>query len=686
MTSWRKLKQTWRPESEGKLQLVLQPTRMAPRKQRTKNRPRTSPSLDVQENQAITHGTEQDEPSTRLLLPGLSEREKRWREREYKAKRKEMTDEKIMALALHQSTQEANNMAHRMQQDEVADRVSIENNHPHKSSDLPTCDHKAKVTVPSLSQDVLKTCETVGFVVCSQLLPERLPSSASYVNPSFSESDTGEDFALGEDFSQCIKSPVFGDTARLNGSPNAKTNNPDGANSDWIFYSQESSSSPQRPSPCLTLSPVFPRSLSPPQNSSRNWTLSKEHSVQVQAVQSMSEDEQNIAGVASDSSETEMASDATPGWTDKDSDDTVRLPSPIFPGEKSLQKCQDEPNVSSCSLNEQECVPSEPVVHYYWGVPFCPRGLDPDAYTQVIVTQFDVYAKCLKEAQKSLLKKAPWGDPILPLSEKSSEVPQRSGLRRKKRKLGSQEMDGFPGEMENKMMEEQEDEEEEEEEQNGNPPKTGDQTDTDDSLICPETQFNEDVHTQIFTPKSPECPQTSKRTHESDVKKLWDEEHKMDVSTNGENQANHLEEEGAFEECGPPEQETATVCPICQGSFSIQEIEEHAAFCYNEAEPEDDGGLADEACSKVSSKPRKKRRRKAKEEGNASFSGKILEKCYVCQKAVARRDYGAHTELCIQRRTTKELGKGNLLEALEHLESMHAGKPIMTTHMFFYFI
>lgn len=22
-------------------------------------------------------------------------------------------------------------------------------------------------------------------------------------------------------------------------------------------------------------------------------------------------------------------------------------------------------------------------VHYYWGVPFCPRGLDPDKYTKV---------------------------------------------------------------------------------------------------------------------------------------------------------------------------------------------------------------------------------------------------------------------------------------------------------------
>lgn len=28
-------------------------------------------------------------------------------------------------------------------------------------------------------------------------------------------------------------------------------------------------------------------------------------------------------------------------------------------------------------------VSSGSTVHYYWGIPFCPRGLDPDVYTQV---------------------------------------------------------------------------------------------------------------------------------------------------------------------------------------------------------------------------------------------------------------------------------------------------------------
>ncbi|XP_029556212.1 BRCA1-A complex subunit RAP80 isoform X3 [Salmo trutta] len=54
------------------------------------------------------------------------------------------------------------------------------------------------------------------------------------------------------------------------------------------------------------------------------------------------------------------------------------------------------------------------VVRYYWGVPFCPRGQNPDAYTQVILSQLEVYEKSLKEAQRGLLRKAGWGEPVLP--------------------------------------------------------------------------------------------------------------------------------------------------------------------------------------------------------------------------------------------------------------------------------
>ncbi|XP_006884498.1 PREDICTED: BRCA1-A complex subunit RAP80 [Elephantulus edwardii] len=53
-------------------------------------------------------------------------------------------------------------------------------------------------------------------------------------------------------------------------------------------------------------------------------------------------------------------------------------------------------------------------VHYYWGIPFCPAGVDPNQYTKVILCQLEVYQKSLKMAQRHLLKKKGFGEPVLP--------------------------------------------------------------------------------------------------------------------------------------------------------------------------------------------------------------------------------------------------------------------------------
>ncbi|KAH0629917.1 hypothetical protein JD844_012408 [Phrynosoma platyrhinos] len=55
-------------------------------------------------------------------------------------------------------------------------------------------------------------------------------------------------------------------------------------------------------------------------------------------------------------------------------------------------------------------------VHYYWGVPFCPKGIDPNKYTQVILCQLEVYQKSLKQAQRQLLQKVAFGEPVIPTS------------------------------------------------------------------------------------------------------------------------------------------------------------------------------------------------------------------------------------------------------------------------------
>ncbi|KAM5300259.1 BRCA1-A complex subunit RAP80 isoform 1-T1 [Ctenodactylus gundi] len=56
----------------------------------------------------------------------------------------------------------------------------------------------------------------------------------------------------------------------------------------------------------------------------------------------------------------------------------------------------------------------EETVHYFWGIPFCPTGVDPNQYTKVIVCQLEVYQKSLKMAQRQLFKKRRFGEPVLP--------------------------------------------------------------------------------------------------------------------------------------------------------------------------------------------------------------------------------------------------------------------------------
>ncbi|XP_011532872.1 BRCA1-A complex subunit RAP80 isoform X3 [Homo sapiens] len=53
-------------------------------------------------------------------------------------------------------------------------------------------------------------------------------------------------------------------------------------------------------------------------------------------------------------------------------------------------------------------------VNYFWGIPFCPDGVDPNQYTKVILCQLEVYQKSLKMAQRQLLNKKGFGEPVLP--------------------------------------------------------------------------------------------------------------------------------------------------------------------------------------------------------------------------------------------------------------------------------
>uniref|UniRef100_A0A8C5S8N4 BRCA1-A complex subunit RAP80 n=1 Tax=Laticauda laticaudata TaxID=8630 RepID=A0A8C5S8N4_LATLA len=84
---------------------------------------------------------------------------------------------------------------------------------------------------------------------------------------------------------------------------------------------------------------------------------------------------------------------------------------------------ESAPAICTLPWTDEKCQHEEPgVVHYYWGVPFCPKGIDPNKYTQVIMCQLEVYQKSLKRAQRQLLQKKPFGQPVVP---NSSSLRQR---------------------------------------------------------------------------------------------------------------------------------------------------------------------------------------------------------------------------------------------------------------------
>ncbi|KAM9498830.1 uncharacterized protein ACWYII_002053 isoform 4-T4 [Salvelinus alpinus] len=146
-------------------------------------------------------------------------------------------------------------------------------------------------------------------------------------------------------------------------------------------------------------------------------------------------------------------------------------PSPSLLRQAAGRRSQDEAKAESTS-SHQPLASSSPlspptdgqgdggVVCYYWGVPFCPRGQDPDAYTQVILSQLEVYEKSLKEAQRGLLKKAGWGEPVLP-GPPEKPFSRRGRLeRRRAPKLLEEERGGKRQEELVEVVEDDDDEEE----------------------------------------------------------------------------------------------------------------------------------------------------------------------------------------------------------------------------------
>ncbi|XP_042354636.1 BRCA1-A complex subunit RAP80 isoform X3 [Plectropomus leopardus] len=724
------------------------------------------------------------------------------------------------------------------------DSTQIDDCQLRKSPVFSSTGSRAEVHIPRLNQDLLESCRTSGFVLCSQdsltstqksqpaepkspTFPKSPKCSGNHTlskSPNFLETDQ-EDDRETEQSPEYFKSPVFGRITQHERSPSACKPPDRVCNSEFMFSSQGSLTPSVRSTSCQPKSPVFPRSpgvsknvapsetlvssnspvfsetdgeqteqslgccISPvfggtPQqqqkihldeqkdsvspsaaglrgsateknsttSSGPSQSLRQDSKINNQEVgfnnssQSDDAEEPNRTSKDWNSADMELTSDMTLHWSDEDDDVTpVGSPSPVFPEERRVHQADSQ----AASLNHTteaspgtNCRPSSsstsaapvepggrPMVHYYWGVPFCPRGLDPDKYTQVILAQMEVYEKSLKQAQRCLLRKAEWGDAIQPQPEKSPSpespespqllVPQRRGLRLRGRKL-CESADSPSAEAEEEEDKKEEEEERQSKEEEKKEEEDGEvQVDTDDCEVCPETQLtdNDDDRTQdlmmdtdagtksdvkksreqpevemILRDDSPAGDELQEEEMEVEVDALEDRKTKGDVPVSNSSSdigKQHVRNE-TVEDKDPdveeikdrglqrsmsPELEPATVpespetkvdCPICQGSFPVTEIEMHAAYCDGEV------AVVDERRPENNSslKPRRKRTRRTEttdEETDPSNAGKNREKCYICQKAVPLRDYNRHTEICIQRQASKT--KGNLLSALEQTES-----------------
>ncbi|MBN3320600.1 UIMC1 protein, partial [Atractosteus spatula] len=369
--------------------------------------------------------------------------------------------------------------------------------------------------------------------------------------------------------------------------------------------------------------------------------------------------------------------------------------------------------------------PDQAAVLYYWGVPFCPKGLDPDEYTQVILTQMDVYQRSLKAAQRGLLRKAEWGDPVLPAPTEEPPCKKRRRLRRNE----NDPQDGEGG---------MNDAEKEEQEVRGGlsfgqvvfckPPEsclfffksvkckikrkksktnhsgTGERSHRKRLFLSVLSSFSFNRRRGLRESSPPEAAQPREEEPELDVcpeTQLCDEGTQQLSSERPASfqpqpvvvvvvEEEEEEEEGsAAADEGVTEKETPAEhvqCPICMQSFPLLRIEVHAAYCDGPREEE----LLEEAASQAG-------RTCTLQEQQSAYPGPInlmsvyllcyflcllscccsslcrstsREKCYICRGYVPVGDFERHTESCIRRR-----GREDFLTALEQSEQKNIGKP-----------
>ncbi|NXT50613.1 UIMC1 protein, partial [Pluvianellus socialis] len=314
-------------------------------------------------------------------------------------------------------------------------------------------------------------------------------------------------------------------------------------------------------------------------------------------------------------------------------------------------------------------------VHYYWGIPFCPKGVDPNQYTKVILCQLEVYQKSLKQAQRQLLHKKEFGNPVVPSSSlsqnelgKGEQISRENGVADDTddgdadRQKESESMTWL---LSSKRREAESPGHSMEEEKNSTSDDEPTTSYCQASQVLPAEDVREDGEPmQIAQSISVLAPLSSKRSPDIATDNSAEEE----ISVCPETQPSPLEaveaeseelclgggdapmqaggdESGGrtVSECSPTAVDRVS-CPLCDQGFPATEIELHAMYC---------NGIVGEAAgedSPVLTRRQREARSKAAsgESGPTSLDIDKCEKCYLCKSLVPLLQYQRHVDSCLQ--------------------------------------
>ncbi|NWQ60630.1 UIMC1 protein, partial [Neopipo cinnamomea] len=340
----------------------------------------------------------------------------------------------------------------------------------------------------------------------------------------------------------------------------------------------------------------------------------------------------------------------------------------------TTEQCESPRRSSGGAEERHKQEEARDTVHYYWGIPFCPKGVDPNQYTKVILCQLEVYQKSLKQAQRQLLHKKEFGNPVVPSSSlsqdelgKGEEISRENGVAdgMEDGDTEGQESESITWLHPSQRREAESPGHSMEEEKNSTSDDEPTTSYCQASQVLPAEDAREDGEPmQIAQSISMMTPLGSKRSPDIATENSAEEE----ISVCPETQTSPLEavEEEREELCsdsrdapmqvGGDEDAGGTVskrsptaadhvsCPLCDHGFPAAEIELHAMYCNGIV-----GAEAGRDTPVLTRRQREARNKAASGEGSlSSLDIDKCEKCYLCKSLVPLLQYQRHVDSCLQ--------------------------------------